>query len=204
MLYSIFRTIITFIFKIAFKLRFEGTENLPENGGTVYASNHRSYADPIFISLKIKKRCTYMAKEELFKNPFFSLLIRAFGAFPVERGKGDMSVIDNSISKLQSGKNLVIFPEGTRSKDGKVGNGKTGVALIAAKSNAEVIPVAIVYDGKLSFRKKVTVKYGTPISSEELRISDPPVPRELKQLKHTIMGSITELVENEKNEYKCS
>lgn len=196
MFYSFFRSIITFIFKIAFNLKFEGTENLPKSGGYVYACNHRSYADPVFISLKIKKRCTYMAKEELFKNPLFSLLIRAFGAFPVERGKGDMSVINNSIDKLKSGKNLVIFPEGTRSKDGKVGNGKTGVALIAAKSNCDVIPVGIVYEGKLSFRKKVFVRYGAPISAEKLKISDPPVPRELKQLKHIIMGSIIELVEN--------
>ncbi len=195
MFYSFFRGIITFLFKIAFNLRFEGVENLPKQGGVVYASNHRSYADPVIVSLKIKKRCTYMAKEELFKNPLFSLLIRAFGAFPVQRGKGDMNVINNSISKLQSGKNLVIFPEGTRSKDGKVGSGKTGVALIAAKSNAQVIPVGIVYEGKLSFRKKVVVRYGTPINAEDLKISDSPVPRELKQLKQTIMGSITELVE---------
>ena len=128
MFYSAFRVFITGIFKIIFRLSFEGVENLPKEGGYVYASNHRSNADPILVTLKIRKRCAYMAKEELFKNPFLSLLIKAFGAFPVVRGKGDMAVIDQSVEKLKKGKNLVIFPEGTRSKDGKVGRGKTGVA----------------------------------------------------------------------------
>ena len=195
MFYTIFRRFITVIFRIIFNIKFEGTENLPDTGGIVYACNHRSNADPILVSLKIKKRCAYMAKEELFKNPVLGALIRFFGAFPVVRGKGEMDVIDESIKKLRSGKNLVIFPEGTRSKDGKVGRGKTGVALIAARSNADVIPVCVVYEGKLKFRKKIIIRYGKPISSNKLHISQNPVPRELKQLKLTVMDAITELVE---------
>lgn len=195
MFYSAFRVFITGIFKIIFRLSFEGVENLPKEGGYVYASNHRSNADPILITLKIKKRCAYMAKEELFKNPFLSLLIKAFGAFPVVRGKGDMAVIDQSVEKLKKGKNLVIFPEGTRSKDGKVGRGKTGVALIAARSNVDVVPVGVCFEGDLGFRKKVVIRYGKPISASELQISENPTPKELKQLKLTIMSSITELVE---------
>jgi len=194
-LYTGLRQILIFIFKIIFSISFEGAENLPKEGTFVIACNHRSYADPILLSLKVKKRCAYMAKEELFKNPFFSCLIRAFGAFPVERGKGDNGIIDKAIDKLSSGKNLAIFPEGTRSKDGKVGRGKTGVALIAARAGVPVVPVGIAYDGKLKFRTKMVVRYGKPISPEELKISDTPAPRELKELKHKIMESITELVE---------
>ncbi len=196
MFYSAFCVFVTGIFKIIFRLSFEGVENIPKKGGYVYASNHRSNADPILITLKIKKHCAYMAKEELFKNPFFSLLIRAFGAFPVVRGKGDMTVINDSVERLKKGKNLVIFPEGTRSKDGKVGRGKTGVALIAAKSNVDVIPVGICYEGKLGFRTKIVVKYGKPISASTLKVSETPDAKELKQLKLTIMSAITELVEN--------
>ena len=77
MFYSAFRVFITGIFKIIFRLSFEGVENLPKEGGYVYASNHRSNADPILVTLKIRKRCAYMAKEELFKNPFLSLLIKS-------------------------------------------------------------------------------------------------------------------------------
>lgn len=195
MFYWLIRGIGYLSMKIAFSLKYEGKENLKCSDVKVLACNHRSYLDPILLSLAEKRRCTYMAKEELFKNPVFSLLIRSFGAFPVERGKGDRGVIDQAVEKLKNGKNLVIFPEGTRSKDGKVGRGKTGVALIAAKSNAFVVPVGIAYEGKLKFRKKITVRYGTPIRPEELQISDNPAPRELKELKLKIMSSISELVE---------
>lgn len=196
-MYFLLRQIVLLIYKIAYNLSFEGLENIPKEGGYIYASNHRSYADPVLISLKVPVRFNYMAKKELFKNPFFSALIRAFGAFPVERGTGDTSVIETSIEKLEKGKNLVIFPEGTRSKDGKVGAGKSGVAMIAAKAGVDVIPVGIVFEGKFSFRKKVVVKYGKPISAENLKLSDNPTTKELRGLKKTIMASITELVEGD-------
>ncbi len=194
-MYFLLRKIVLLVYKIAYNLSFEGLENIPDEGGYIYASNHRSYADPVLISIPVKKRFAYMAKEELFKNPFFAALIRTLGAFPVVRGSGDMKVIDTAVEKLESGKNLVIFPEGTRSKDGKVGKGKTGVAMIAAMTGADVIPVGIVFDGKLSFRKKVVVKYGKPVHSSQLAISEKPSPKELKAVKLKIMDSITELVE---------
>lgn len=197
MLWTIFRNIILVIIRLFYNITFEGKENCPKKGGYVYASNHRSYMDPVLITLGVNRPFAYMAKEELFhKNVFFTLLIKIFGAFPVTRGSGDLSVIDTSIDKLNKGKNLVIFPEGTRSYDGKVGKGKTGVALIASKAQKDVIPVGIIFSGpKLKFRSKILVKYGKPISSEELKISDEASPKELKQLKLTIMSSITNLVE---------
>lgn len=194
-MYAILRAIVTIIFKIAYNLHFEGKDNIPKAGGYIYASNHRSYTDPILISIPVRRRFAYMAKDELFKNPFFGLLIRTFGAFPVVRGKGDTTVIDTSIEKLKSGRNLVIFPEGTRSYDGKVGKGKSGVALIAAQSGVDVIPVGIIFEGpKLKFRSKVLVKFGKPIKASELAVGGTS-PSELKGLKAKIMGSITELVE---------
>jgi len=196
-MYTIARYIALFVYKIVYNLSYEGTENIPKEGGRIFASNHRSYADPVFICLPIKVKFAFMAKEELFKNPFFSALIRFMGAFPVVRGSGDMKVIDESIARLNKGRNLVIFPEGTRSKDGKVGRGKTGVALIAAKANVDVVPVGIVFEDKLKFRRKVVVKYGEPISSSQLQVSDEPLRTELKNLKNRIMVSITELVEGE-------
>lgn len=198
MFYGIIRYGAILAYKIWYGLSFEGVENLPDpkDGTYIIACNHRSYADPVLLSLKVKRKCTYMAKEELFKNPVFSALITAFGAFPVTRGAGDNGIIDTAIGKLKSGKNLAIFPEGSRSKDGKVGRGKTGVALIAARAGVPVVPCGISYEGtKLRFRNKITVRYGAPISPEKLKISENPEPRELKMLKLTIMDSITELVE---------
>ena len=126
-------------------------------------------------------------------NKFFVWLIKVFGAFPVSRGKGDMGAINMSFEKLNSGRNLVIFPEGTRSLDGKVGRGKTGVALIAAVAQCPVIPVGINFEGKLKFRRKIVVRFGKPIDPEQLKVTTPG-PKELKLLRTTIMDSITELV----------
>ncbi len=197
-MYFIIRKILLLIYKIAYNLSFEGLENIPKEGGYIFASNHRSYADPVLISIPVRPRFAYMAKEELFKqNIFFTAIIRIMGAFPVVRGSGDMQVIDTAVEKLKSGRNLVIFPEGTRSKDGKVGKGKTGVAMIAAMAGADVVPVGIVFEGKLCFRKKVVVKFGKPISADKISVGERPAPRELKSVKLTIMSSITNLVEGD-------
>lgn len=193
-LYSVLRPIVRFIYKCWFNLSFEGTENIPKDGSNIFASNHRSYSDPVFIALPTRVPLSYMAKEELFKqNIFFTWLIRFFGAFPVTRGKGDTAAIDTSVEKLEMGRNLVVFPEGTRSKDGKVGKGKTGVALIAAMAQVPVIPVGINFEGKLKFRRKVVVRFGKPIRPEELAVTSVS-PKELKMLKTKIMNAITELV----------
>ena len=131
--YGLLRWITIGIYHIYYNIKWEGVENVPKDGGNIFASNHRSYQDPVFIALHARIPLSYMAKEELFQgNKAFKNLITALGAFPVSRGKGDTGAIDTSIEKLQLGRNLAIFPEGTRSLDGKVGKGKTGVALIAA------------------------------------------------------------------------
>lgn len=186
-------------FHMFYNIEVEGRENIPDEP-CVIASNHRTNADPPMIA--ITSGCTkfgFVAKEELFKFPPFGWLISKLGAFPVTRGKGDMAVIDTAVSKIREDRKLVIFPEGTRSKTGKVGRGKTGVALIAAKSGAPVVPAGIVFEGKLKFRTKVTVKYGKPISPESLKISSDSTSHELKEIKGKIMESIVNLVEGESN-----
>lgn len=183
------------VYKLAYNFNIEGRENLPETEGVIIASNHRSYADPVLLTMPMKKPVTYMAKEELFQNKLFAAFIRFLGAFPVKRGAGDMKVIDDCVDILKSGRNVVIFPEGTRSKENKVGKGKTGVALIAAKSGADVLPMGIVFEGsKLHFRTKLTLKIGKVIKSEELDAGDGS-PKQLKAVKLKIMSAITELVE---------
>ncbi len=191
--YGILKLFILGVFKICYNLKYEGKSNIPKDGGYVFACNHRTYIDPIIVALGGKIPCCFMAKEELFRKKAFALLIRTFGAFPVERGKGDMAVIDESVKRICNGNNLLIFPEGTRSKDGTVGKGKSGVALIASKVGSDVIPVAISFTGKLKFRSKIIVTYGVPIKASELKLNSP---RDLKRLKGKIMDAITELVEN--------
>lgn len=193
--YNLLRYLTLFAYHCYYNIKWEGKENVPKDGGNIFASNHRSYQDPVFTALACRVPISYMAKEELFhKNVFFTGLIKLFGAFPVVRGKGDMQVIDTSIEKLEKGRNLEIFPEGTRSKDGKVGKGKTGVALIAAVAQTKVIPVGINFQGeKLKFRSKVVVRYGKPIIPSEIGVTGTNA-KDLKKIKTEIMKSITELV----------
>ena len=187
-----------FLVRIAYflwyRIRFEGKENIPKDKACIYVSNHRTYADPPLIVLGVKRKFSFMAKEELFKFKPFALLIKSLGAFPVSRGKGDETAIENSLKAISQGRNLVIFPEGTRSKDGKLGRGKTGAALIAAKAHTDIVPVGIIFEGdKLHFRSKIIVRYGKPIDPIELGISDTSG-KNLKKLKKEIMDSITDLV----------
>lgn len=190
------------IYKLVYNFHIEGAENIPQDRPLVMASNHRSYADAVILTMPMKRPVTYMAKEELFKNKLFGWFITKLGAFPVRRGAGDMQVIEDAVGILNSGRHLVIFPEGTRSKDGKVGKGKTGVALIAAKSGADVLPCGIVFEGeKLKFRSKLTLRFGKVIPASEIAVDDPS-PKALKGVKLRIMDAIRELVEGSSEENK--
>lgn len=192
-------TVLVYIaFHVWFNLKIEGKENIPKGKAFVYASNHRSYADPVLVVLAGRGKFSFMAKSELFKKPLFAWLIRTLGAFPVERGKGDTEAIDRAIANVQNGTNLLIFPEGTRSKDGSVGKGKTGVALIAARAGADVIPVGLNYEGKLHFRSKIVVRIGKPVSvtAPDESLSDKEMLRYLKkEVLPPIMDGIKALVD---------
>lgn len=189
-----------FLVRIAYFLwynvKFEGKENVPKSKSCVYVSNHRTNADPPLIVLGVKRKFSFMAKEELFKFKPFAVLIKMLGAFPVSRGKGDETAIENSVKAIESGRNLVIFPEGTRSKDGKLGKGKSGAALIAAKAHTDIVPVGIIFEGeKLHFRSKIIVRYGKPISSEGyFDENGEPILRKLVKLKNQYMDSIRVLI----------
>ena len=151
-MYNFCKIIVRIAMKIAFNLKFEGRENIPKDTPAIFASNHRSNADPPLVALGVKTKCSFMAKEELFKNKIFAWLIRSLGAFPVKRGNGDTAVLDTAVERLKKGENLMIFPEGTRSKDGKVHKGRAGAAVIAARAMWPIVPVGIVFGEKLKFR----------------------------------------------------
>ena len=149
-------------------MRYEGLENIPKDGGYILCSNHRSMHDPVFLIHKEPHRVHFMAKEELFRNKLFGALIRDLGAFPVARGKGDTSAIDKSVELLREGGVLIIFPEGTRSKDGVPLRARSGVAVIAKFSGADVLCCSIDYGRKLSFRTTVTLRYHPVLTAEML------------------------------------
>jgi len=197
-MYQFCKVVVWLAFHIVYNLRYEGRKNIPKGKTVIYASNHRTNADPPLVGAGARGKFAFMAKEELFRNKPFAWLIRHLGAFPVSRGKGDTAVIDTAVERINSGRSLMIFPEGTRSKDGKVHKGKSGAALIAAKTGAMIIPVGVVFGEKLKFRSKITVIYGEPIDpAEYCEICDQPNPRQLVKLKNAYMAEIVKLVEGE-------
>lgn len=201
MVYAVIKAVVKFALSIAFNLHYEGRENIPKDKAVIYVSNHRTNADPPLVGCATPRKHAFMAKEELFENRFFGGLIRWLGAFPVSRGKGDMGVIDKAVEALNDGRSLMIFPEGTRSKTGKVQKGHSGAGLISARSGKPIIPVGIVFGEKLKFRTKVTVKYGKPINpADYCEICDEPNPRQIVKLKNRYMKDIKNLVEGEQEE----
>ncbi len=202
-MYYFCRSLVWIAFHIAYSIKFIGKDNIPKGTNVIFTSNHRTNADPPLVAIGVKGKCSFMAKEELFRNKLFGWLIRNLGAFPVSRGKGDMTVIDTACDRLADGDNLMVFPEGTRSKDGKVHRGHTGAALIAARTGKDIVPVGIVFGEKLKFRTKITVTYGEVIKTADYcKISDEPNPRELVKLKNRYMADIKYLVEGEEEEKK--
>ncbi len=197
-MYYFCRFLVWLYMHIAYSLKYVGRKNIPKKTSVIYASNHRSYADPPLVGAGSRGKIAFMAKEELFENKAFGFLIKSLGAFPVSRGKGDTAVIDTAVDRLKNKRSLMIFPEGTRSKDGKVGRGHSGAALIAAKTGCQIIPVGVVYGEKLRFRTKIRVVYGEPIDpAEYVEISDTPNPRQLSRLKNRYMADIKRIVEGE-------
>lgn len=197
-MYYFGRTLVWLAMRIAFSIKTEGREELPKKTAMIYCPNHRSNADPPLVAMLVKGRMAFMAKDSLFKNKLFGWLIRSLGAFPVSRGSGDLTILDTAADKLREGKSLMIFPEGTRSKDGKIGKGHSGAAAISAKSGAAIVPVGICYGEKLRFRTRIVVKFGKPIPAEEyFDGSSEPDPRALVKMKKRYMSEIKLLVEGE-------
>ncbi len=144
-----------------FRIKVIGAENLMSDEGLIVAVNHRSNWDPVVIGAVSKRKLRFMAKSELFKNKFGGWFLKVIGAFPIERGKGDIGALKNSIKILQNGEALLIFPEGTRVKDESESKAKTGVVMIASHARAKILPVYI--SGSFKWMSKITVNYGKPI-----------------------------------------
>ncbi len=167
-IYKIALWLCTASIKLLFNFKVVGRENIPKDKNFIIVSNHTSNLDPPILGVAVKMPISFMAKEELFKNKLFGGLIRKLGAFPVSRGSGDISAIKTALRLLKDGKNMVIFPEGGRSKtQGMLKKGKSGAVLLATKAGCGLLPVGISADFK--FRGKVTVSIGQYIDFSEYK-----------------------------------
>ncbi|HHY13403.1 MAG TPA: 1-acyl-sn-glycerol-3-phosphate acyltransferase [Thermoanaerobacterales bacterium] len=165
MLYVSVKTVFSIVFRILFKLEVIGRENVPEDGPLILCSNHISWLDPIIIACTVNRKLHYMAKSELFHNPFLRYIFNSLGAFPVKRKRADRKAIRKSLELLDKGEVLGLFPEGTRSKTGKLLKPEPGVALIALKSNSPILPVAI--KGPYKLFHPITIIIGKPFYIDE-------------------------------------
>lgn len=153
-------------YKIFFRMKTVGEENIPRQQSVIFASTHSSHHDPPLLSSSMKHSIAYMAKKELFDVPILSLIIKALGAFPVNREKLEISTIKTAKHILSTKKwHLGIFPQGTRIFDESLDNVKPGFSHLAKAAKVPVVPVVIdLKKGKYPFYGKVTVKIGKPLS----------------------------------------
>ena len=162
------------LFILLVRGRVFGTARVPRTGPVILACNHQSFFDPVLATLALPRECDYMARDTLFANRFFRRLILSLNAFPIRRGEADVAAIKETIRRLRAGRLVTMFPEGTRTEDGRIGPLLPGVGSIAKKAKVPIVPVLIegAYDAWPRHRKfpgggTVGVAYGEPIYPEE-------------------------------------
>lgn len=161
MFYSVIKFLANIIFRILYRVKSYGMENIPKEGKFILCSNHANNLDPVFISMVMPRKISWMAKKELFKYKIISYLVYKLGAFPVDRSQSDISAIKNALRVLKEDKILGIFPEGTRVKKMDLDSAKPGVALLSIKSDAPILPIYIESTYKLF--SKINIYIGEPM-----------------------------------------
>ena len=167
MFYKFFKFLCQIWYGIFLRTKVIGAENIPQTGAFILAANHMANWDPPFLGTFINREVNYMGKEELFKNPVMAAICRGLHVFPVKRGAADKAAIKTAVKILKNGDCLGIFPEGTRSKTGRIGKAEPGVSLIAAMTKVPIIPAAIVNTNKIFSAEvkfpRLAVIYGKPM-----------------------------------------
>ncbi|HRI44268.1 MAG TPA: lysophospholipid acyltransferase family protein [Fimbriimonadaceae bacterium] len=155
-------------------MRSEDSQKVPMEGPVILAPVHFSYLDPMIVSCGTARAVSFMAKKELFEVFGLGWLIRSLDAFPVERGAGDSAAIRHAIEMLQQGRALILFPEGTRGDGKTLGPITPGVAMLARRTGAKIVPVGVVgtqvawpKHQKRPRRHRTKVIYGDPFTYEE-------------------------------------
>ena len=173
-------------------VRSRGAGRVPARGAVVVACNHISNWDPVLVGLACRRELHFLAKEELFRNRLFGGLIRAMNALPVRRGALDRRALGLAVGVLRRGGVLLVFPEGTRSRNGEIGEARPGVAYIASTGGAVIVPAAIAGSHELMRalvrRRRVRIVFGEPFDAGEARSRE-----EYEALTERIMAAVGEL-----------
>ena len=183
---------------LLFRLRVSGQAGIPKSGGVLMITNHQSYLDPPMIGICCRRDIYYLARDTLFNHKVVGWFITKLNTVPVDRERGDISAIKAIIRLLQEGRRVIIFPEGTRSIDGRLQPARAGLGMVIAKTMAPVVPIrvfgsheALPKNGGLKFRP-ITVVIGKPIHFTMVDLEGSG--RETyKQLSERVMAEITKL-----------
>lgn len=177
MIYRVLKAVLGPILWAVWRPQVEGLHHVPESGPAILASNHLAVFDSVFLPLVVKRHITFIAKSDYFtgrgvKGLLTRMFMRAVGAIPVDRSGGDAAHASLGTGKrvLSEGQLFGIYPEGTRSPDGRLYRGKTGVARLALETGSQVVPVAMMNTGELQpigkrlpSRGRVRIKIGPPL-----------------------------------------
>lgn len=165
--YRISHIVVRGFFRLFFGLRIVGEDNLRFRENFIFASNHISYFDPPVVGCALRQEVSFVAKKELFSNRLLAWLIRRYHAIPVDRSEIDKTTMKRMMKKLKDGESILMFPEGTRSKNGSLGRFKTGLGFLSQQSNVSIVPVHVA--GTVAMRdcflrrRKLEVRIGAPI-----------------------------------------
>jgi 1-acyl-sn-glycerol-3-phosphate acyltransferase len=195
-MYSFARALVGGAIRPYYRIKTIGLENFPKNGGVLLCANHIDNLDPPVVGVTANRPVHFMAKEELFSVPLLGKIVPHLNAFPVKRGMSDREALRKGLGILKEGKVLGLFPEGTRSKDGELQKGLAGAGFFALRTDALVVPCAIIGPYKAFHPLKVV--YGKPIPMEELRSTK----ASAEETTEVIMNAIKQLIDEHKTTHK--
>ncbi len=168
--YRIFRGFTLAIYKVAFRIRCTGLENVPETGGVIIAPNHASFFDPPAMGVALQRQAVFFAKKELFKIPVVRKFLDVSHSIPVDRGGFNRQVLKDVILRLKQGYAVVLFPEGTRTRTGDFLDPKTGIGMVAVMADVPIVPVWIEGSYKSRpFRNRLTIHFLPPFHPAEIQ-----------------------------------
>jgi len=173
LLYWVVKAVLTPILRVIVRVKVEGREHIPAKGAVILASNHRSFLDSVFLPMVLRRRVTFVAKAEYFDDPKTAWFFRGVGQIPIRREGGSASerALASATEVLKAGGVFGIYPEGTRTRDGFLHRGHTGVARLSLRTGTAIVPVGLIGTDQVqpvdkrmpNLFRRVTIRFGEPL-----------------------------------------
>ena len=203
-LFKFIRCTVYWGFRVLYRHKIYGLSHF-HSGPALIAANHTSFLDPPIVSVSAPQEVHFLARKTLFKNPIFGALIRKLNSHPVSGGAEDITVFKTIVALLKEKKKVIIFPEGKRSFDGKIGEIKPGIALLLARTEAAIIPAYIdgaykIWGRKRSLPKlfgRTAIVFGSPI------FYNPKVGKDRKEAQKEVTDNLEKALHNLKNWFEA-